>query len=149
MGLHLLPVIYILFPTVSRLRSNEEIKKIKKATYEESLFSKSPLNYNVVWGNRRFCSRTSLKVSGHGALSFSAKWCMSKLKKKKKRDVMIWTWPTVRELHCLIRHSQQCLRHRTLTREQVLTAVGIFHTYFNILLKDTVTDRDPAPQAPP
>lgn len=72
MGLHLLPVIYILFPTVSRLRSNEEIKKIKKATYEESLFSKSPLNYNVVWGNRRFCFRTSLKVSGHGALSFSA-----------------------------------------------------------------------------
>lgn len=27
-----------------------------------------------------------------------------------------------------LRHSQQCLLHRTLTREQVLTAVGIFHT---------------------
>lgn len=63
---------------------------------------------------------------------------MSKfIKKKKKKKVMIWTWPTVRELHCLIRHSQQCLRHRTLTREQVLTAVGIFHTYCSKILWQT------------
>lgn len=40
-----------------------KVKRRKKATYEESLFSKSPVNYNVVWGNR-FVLRHLSKLVG-------------------------------------------------------------------------------------